>query len=155
MRLHSPNFSRRTNGHRVGVSHGFSHPDHLPSALLTIAQSLIDQEHFNISVVTSHMACEVAAERALDAAYTAKQLESLREAVEALMNGHNLANAKHRKLYNALTGTELEKQPFWLRFKAASEKRNSVVHKGGHASKADAEAALNAGRELIKYLNQL
>ena len=126
-----------------------------PKALLTIAQSLIDQGHFNIAIVTSNMACEVAAERAFDAAYAAKKLEPLGEAVDGLMNGHNLGNEKHRKLYNALTGTELEKQSFWPRFKNASEKRNSIVHKGGHANKIEAEAALQAANELITYLKQM
>jgi len=106
-----------------------------PMALLTIAESLVDQGHFNIAIVTSHMACEVAAERAFDAAYAARKLEPLGEAVDSLMNGRNLGNDKHRKLWNALTGTELEKEPFWSRFKSASEKRNSIVHKGGHAKK--------------------
>ena len=101
------------------------------------------------------MACEVAAERAFDVAYAAKSLELLGEAVDNLMNGHNLANAKHRKLYNALTDTELEKQPFWPSFKSASEKRNSIVHKGGHANKIEADCALNAARQLITYLRQL
>jgi len=126
-----------------------------PKALLTIAQSLIDQGHFNIAVVTSHMACEVATERAFDAAYAAKKLEPLGEAVDDLMNGNNLANNKHRKLYNVLTGTELEKQSFWPQFKSASEKRNSIVHKGGHANKNEAEAALQAANELITYLKQM
>jgi len=126
-----------------------------PNALLTIAQSLINQGHFNIAIVTSHMACEVAAERAFDAEYAAKNLEPLGEAVDGLMNGHNLANDKHRKLYNALTGTELEKQSFWPRFKSASEKRNSIVHKGGHANKVEAEAALQAASEVVTYLKQM
>lgn len=126
-----------------------------PKALLTIAQSLIDQGHFNIAIVTSHMACEVAAERAFDAAYAAKKLEPLGEAVDGLMNGHNLGNEKHRKLYNALTGTELEKQSFWPRFKNASEKRNSIVHKGGQANKMEAEAALQAAKDLITHLKQM
>ncbi|WP_018175533.1 MULTISPECIES: zinc ribbon domain-containing protein [unclassified Thioalkalivibrio] len=126
-----------------------------PNALLTIARSLIDQGHFNISIVTLLMACEVAAERAFDAAYSAKNLETLGEAVDGLMNGHNLANDKHRKLYNALTGVELEGQYFWPRFKSASEKRNSIVHRGGHANKDEAEAALQAARELITYLKQI
>ena len=126
-----------------------------PNALLTIARSLIDQDHFNIAIVTSHMACEVAAERAFDAAYAANNLEPLGEAVDGLMNGHNLANDKHRKLYNALTGTELEKQAFWPRFKSASEKRNSIVHRGGHANKSEAEAASHAASEFITYLKQM
>ena len=48
-----------------------------PKASLTITQGLVGQEHFNIAIVTSHMACEVAAERAFDAAYAAKKLEPL------------------------------------------------------------------------------
>lgn len=52
-----------------------------PNALLTIARSLIGQGHFNIAVVTLQMACEVATERAFDAAYAAKKLEPLGEAV--------------------------------------------------------------------------
>ena len=126
-----------------------------PNALLTIAQSLIDQGHFNIAIVTSHMACEVAAERAFNAGYAAKKLELLGEAVDGLMNGKNLANVKHRKLYNALTDSELEKQSFWQRFKNASEKRNSIIHKGGHANKVEAEAALQAANDLITYLKQM
>ena len=126
-----------------------------PRALLTIAQSLIDQGHFNIAIVTSHMACEVAAERAFDPAYIGKNLESLGEAVDALMNGHNLANEKHRKVYNALTGTEIEKQSFWPRLKSASEKRNAIVHKGGQANRSEALDALDAANGLIMYLKQI
>ena len=126
-----------------------------PQALLTIAKSLVDQDLFNIAIVTSHLACEVAAERAFDAAYAAKKLEPLGEAVDGLMNGHNLANEKHRKLYNALTGTGLEKEPFWSRFKIASEKRNAIVHKGGQANKKEAEDALQAAMDLITHLKQI
>jgi hypothetical protein len=125
-----------------------------PTALLTIAQSLIDQGHFNIAIVTSHMACEVAAERAFDAAYAAKNLATLGEAIDEFMNGHNLGGEKNRKIYNALTGTKIENEPFWFRFKKASEKRNSIVHKGGQASKKEAEDALQAAKELITHLKQ-
>jgi hypothetical protein len=126
-----------------------------PKSLVVIAQALINQGHFNIAIVTSHMACEVAAERAFDAAYAAKNLEILGEAVDSLMNGHNLGNERHRKLYNTLTSTQLENEPFWSRFKVASEKRNAIVHKGGQANKADAEAALQAATELITHLKQI
>lgn len=126
-----------------------------PKALLTIAQSLIDQGHFNIAVTTSHMACAVAAERAFDAVYSDKKLEVLGEAIDSLMNGHNLGNDKHRKLRSALTGTELEEEPFWSRFKSASKKRNLIVHSGEHANKTDAEAALQAANDRITHLKQI
>ncbi len=126
-----------------------------PKALLTIAQKLIEQGFFNIAIVTSQMACELAAERAFDAAYASKKLEPLGEAIDSLMNGHNLANHKHRQLYNKLTDTQLEKQSFWCSFKEASERRNSVIHKGTHVSKSEAEAALQAANDLITYLKQI
>jgi hypothetical protein len=126
-----------------------------PKALLTIAQSLINDGHFNIAIVTSHMACEVAAERAFDAAYALKSLEPLGEAVELLMNGHNLGNEKNRKLYNALTGTNLEKEPFWSSFMNASSKRNLIVHKGRIANWGEADAALQAAKDLITHLKQM
>jgi hypothetical protein len=126
-----------------------------PMALLTIAQSLIDQGHFNIAIVTSHIACEVAAERALDAAYAAKNLETLQDAVEGFMNGHNLAREQNRNLYNALTGTQIEKEPFWSRFMSAAKKRNKIVHGAGQATKKEAEDALQVAKELITHLKQL
>ncbi len=93
--------------------------------LLTIAQSLIDQGLVDIAIITSHMACEVAAERVFDAAYAAKNLETLGEAIDGLMNGFNLGNEKRRKLYNALTGTELEKEPF-VSFRRAGLDRHMI-----------------------------
>lgn len=126
-----------------------------PRVLLNIAQSLIDQGLFNIAIVTSHLACEVAAERAFDAAYAAKGLGVLGEAVDELMNGHNLGNERNRKLYDALTGTELKKEPFWPRFKSASEKRNAIIHKGGLANRQEAKDALQAATDLIAHLNQM
>lgn len=126
-----------------------------PKALLEIAKGLIDQGHFNIAIVTSYLACEIAAERAFNAAFVARNLETLGEAIGGLMNGKSLGNEKHRKLYNILTGDELEKQPFWQRFKEASQKRNSIVHKGITVNKTDAEAALQAATELITHLKQI
>jgi hypothetical protein len=126
-----------------------------PKALLSIAQSLIGQGHFNVAIVTSHMACEVASERAFAAVYAAKSLMKLGEAVDSLMNGHNLGNDRHRKLYDALAGGELGQEPFWANFKAASEKRNGIVHRGEQANQAEAESAVQAATDLCTHLKQL
>jgi hypothetical protein len=125
-----------------------------PTALLEIARTLIDQGHFNIAVATSHMACEIAAERAFDAAYAARGLTPIGDAVDKLMNGHNLGNEKHRDLYNAVAGVSLQGQPFWAAFMTASTKRNGIVHKGQHATEPEATAALKAATDLIAFLKQ-
>ncbi len=126
-----------------------------PEALLSIARGLIEQAHFNIAIVTSHMACEVATERAFDAAYARRELQWLGDAVDGLMNGYNLGNDRHRKLFNALTGSRLESLPFWSGFKNASDMRNAIIHKGGQSSKAEAELALQAATELIHHLKEM
>jgi len=54
---------------------------------------------------------------------------SLEEPNAPLLNGHNLGNDKHRKLWNALSATELEKEPFW----PPAEK----IHTGGNEQGGD------------------
>jgi hypothetical protein len=123
-------------------------------ALLSIARSLINQGHFNIAIVTSHMACEVATEKALGAAFASRGIADLEEAVEALMNGYNLANDRHRKLYCALARDDIHKQPFWQQFKESAEGRNKIIHKGANASKVEAESSLKAAIDLVAHLKQ-
>lgn len=125
-----------------------------PRALLSIAQTLIDQGFFTIAIVTSHMAAEIAADRAFDAAYQAKGLSQLGNAIDVLMNGSNLANEKYRDIYNALAGVTIQNEPFWNAFKVASRKRNGIIHASEQATKDEAEAALKASTDLATFLNE-
>jgi hypothetical protein len=65
---------------------------------------LIDDGEFSIAVVVSHMACEVAVERAFNEAFPAKGLSYLEDPVMAFVSGHNLATDRICNLYTALTG---------------------------------------------------
>jgi hypothetical protein len=98
------------------------------------------------------MACEIAAEQAIDEAFKRSGQDHLADAVTAYMNGYNLANEKHRALYNALTRREIQTQSFWERFKASATRRNNIVHNGGSATKEEAESSNKMARELIAYL---
>jgi hypothetical protein len=97
----------RTVGHVVSY----------PRLLLETAKKLLGDGEFGIAVVVAHMACEIAAERAISDAFAAKGLEYLKPAVEKLMNGRSLGNPNHRRLYTALTADEIEQQPFWQSFR--------------------------------------
>jgi hypothetical protein len=122
--------------------------------LLGIAKGLIERGNHSVAVVVCHMACEIAAERAFSAAYAAKGLTYLEPAVDDLLNGHNLAAEKNRNLYNALTGNTIQDEPFWQQFKASATRRNKAVHEGLIVNHQDAEASLQAARDLIAYLKQ-
>jgi hypothetical protein len=125
-----------------------------PAELLGIAKGLIDRRQHSVAVIVCHIACEIAAERAFSAAYAVKGLTYLEPAVDDLLNGYNLAADRNRNLYNALTGNTIQDQPFWEQFKASARRRNKVVHKGQILNQHDAEASLQAAKELIAYLKQ-
>jgi len=125
-----------------------------PRSLLGVARSLIDNNHFDIAVVVAHMACEIATERSLSEAYAAKGLQYLEDAVDDLLNGYNLSNKRNRKLYAALTGDAIEKQPFWSNFCESATRRNQVVHKGKLMTKAEAEESYRAADSFVSHLKK-
>jgi hypothetical protein len=69
-----------------------------------------------------------------------------------LLPGYNLANDRVRKLYNAVTGDQIQTQSFWQAFKESATRRNQAVHNGRIATKAEAEASFKAASDLVAYL---
>jgi len=123
-----------------------------PEKLLTAAQELIEKGEFSIAVVVAHMACEISVDRAISRAFKAKGIDYLQQPVEDLLPSYNLANVRIQNLYNAATGGEIQKQPFWQQFKESATRRNKAVHEGKIATKAEAEASFNAASSLVEYL---
>lgn len=123
-----------------------------PDKLLITARDLIEKGEFSISVVVAHMACEISAERSISRAFKEKGIDILEQPVEALLPGYSLANDKVKDLYNAVTGSEIQKQPFWQQFKESATRRNKAVHAGEIATKEEAEDSFKAASSLIAYL---
>jgi hypothetical protein len=123
--------------------------------LLAKSHDLIAKGEFSIAVVVAHMACEISAERAISRAFAEKGIEYLEGSVLAFVSGYNLATPCIRDLYNAVTGKEIQKQPFWQAFKESVKRRNKVVHtkRGETATKAEAEHSYDAASYLVAYLN--
>jgi hypothetical protein len=122
-----------------------------PGKLLSVARSLIDQGQPSIAVVVAHMACEVATERKLSEAFSAKGLQYLEESVTDLLNGYNLSNEKNRKLYVSLTGDEVHKAGFWSKFKESATRRNKIIHEGLNVDTAAAEDSYQAADNLLVH----
>ena len=123
-----------------------------PEKLLTAAQELIEKGEFSIAVVVAHMACEISVERAISRAFKTKGLDNLEQPVEDLLSSYNLANPRVQNIYNAISGDEIQKQPFWQQFKESAVRRNDAVHEGKIATKAEAETSFSAATSLVKYL---
>lgn len=98
------------------------------------------------------MACEISAERAISRAFKGKGVGHFEESVRDLLSGYNLANDRVRALYNAVTGDQIENQPFWQAFKESAKLRNQAVHKSRIVTKDEAEKSLWAASDLVTYL---
>jgi len=126
-----------------------------PQSLLTLARSFIDEGHFQMATIVCHMACEIAAERALSAGFAAREIPDLEEPIEKLLNGYNMGgNDRLRKLYTALTKDEIQNEPFWAEYKASGERRNAIVHRGASVDKPAAEKSFAAATSFVGHLKQ-
>lgn len=125
-----------------------------PQILLSTARGLIDDGQFSIAVVVSHMACEIATERSLSESFAKKGIQYLEEPVVDILSGYNLANNRIRKLYTALTGDEIQNQPFWKRYTESAKRRNRIIHQGVIVGKAEAEESFKAASDLISHLKK-
>jgi hypothetical protein len=75
------------------------------------------------------------------------------------IRSHNLIDRKDRKVWNAITGDHLGKQPFWPKYTAHVERRNEVVHKGRlgdePVGRSDAEQSVEAVRQLLDHITKV
>ncbi len=120
--------------------------------LLAKAHELIARGDFSIAVVVTHMACEIAAERAISQAFAEKSIEYLEQSVLEFLSGYNLATKRIRNLYNAVTGKRIQDQPFWQAFTESAARRNDTVHGGTIVTKQEAEESYKATSRLVEYL---
>jgi hypothetical protein len=120
-----------------------------PQMLLTQAKQLIDADQYGLGIVLAHTACEVATEQAMYEAFSTKGLQSLQDAVMRLLNGFNLATARIRNLYTALTGDIITLPNGFVE---SSRRRNRIVHGGAVVTKQEAEESYVACSDLVTHI---
>lgn len=125
-----------------------------PQTLLATCKGFIEDGQYSISVVVAHMACEVSVERALSNAFVSKGLQYLAEPIMDFLNGYNLSNDRNRKLYNVLTGDQIEERPFWQAFKESATRRNKIVHASKVIGQDEAQNSYRAARDFVSHIEQ-
>jgi hypothetical protein len=125
-----------------------------PQKLLAFAEELIRLGEHSLSIVTAHIACEVATDRTFSKAFRAKGIEYLEDSVSDLLPSNNLGNERVAAVYMAITGDIINQQPFWARFKESATRRNRVSHNGQSYGQADAEASLAVAKEFVAHLGR-
>jgi hypothetical protein len=125
-----------------------------PHVLLDEARDLIARRQHGIAVVVAHMACEVAVQRALSAAFVKRNIRDLEDSVSDFFSGYNLSNARLRAFYTALTGDTIQDVPFWQAFKDSAARRNKIVHEGRTATEAEAQASTDAASRFVEHVSR-
>lgn len=125
-----------------------------PQKLLATCKGFIEDGEYSISVVVAHMACEVATERALSAAFASKGLQYLENPVLNFVNGYSLANDRNLKLYTALTGDHIEQRSFWQAFKESATRRNKIIHASSIIDQAEAQSSYQAASDFVSHLGE-
>ena len=118
-----------------------------PQQLITLAERLLREKEFSISVVVAHVAAEIAAGRRLTEAFAARAIPDLKW-------GSILTNERLRSLYTALTGDAIANEPFWSAFGPSRKLRNRIAHAGKVASQSDAERAIAVASAVIRHLGK-
>lgn len=116
---------------------------------------MIVQGHYEISVVTSQMACEISVERTLAQFFRNQQLKHLEGPIDDLLPSYNLANEKVRKLYTAVTGDKIQTQFFWVEYKTMVMIRNKAIHAGHRIEKSQAQMVLRVAKSILKHLTKV
>lgn len=111
------------------------------------------QGRYQECVIFAQMAAEVASDSCLNRLVGRAEPPALRAWLESQIDSNaNLARPSVRKLFNALSGQELEGEPWWTAYVENNRLRNDVAHRGKHALEAEATRGLQAVRDLINYL---
>jgi hypothetical protein len=121
--------------------------------LLAKAQELSDDDYHAPAIVMAQMACEIATEQVISAAYKQRGIADLEDPVNELFPAFNLGNERLRRLYLALTGDVIQEQPWWSEYIEHTRRRNRVVHHGERPSKEDAEASISVAKQFADHLD--
>jgi hypothetical protein len=125
-----------------------------PYLLLREAAAHAFNSNGELAIVIAHVACELVTQRAFTRCFQNKGIPELEEPVTDFFNGYNLANERIRKVYVALTGDDITKQPFWSAFKDSSAPRNQFAHEGLPVSQQQASEALEACTAFVRHLEK-
>lgn len=128
-----------------------------PQSMLDTARNYITEGKdglLSMAVILCHVACEIASERALSAAFAGRGISDLQDVVCRRFRSTRVANEEVHKLYTSLSGDDIAQAPFWAEYIESTKLRDGIAHEGKSASRNDAERAHKAATGLVSHLDQ-
>jgi hypothetical protein len=123
--------------------------------LLERAEQLAQTDFYQAALVTAQTACEMCCEQACSILLKQRRLDFLQDPLHNLCsNNYNVASPRMTGLYNALSDSRIQDEPFWGAYKHLVEHRNRVVHRGAAVTREEARAHLATARNLIDTIHR-
>lgn len=124
------------------------------SELLDRANDLVAQGHHDLAVIVAQTACEVLVADAMRAVARGHASDELYPWLLQRVGSYTLIDNQTRKLWNALSATSIQQEPWWSEYREHVRRRNQIVHEGQRVDVEAARASLAAARALFEYVEQ-
>jgi hypothetical protein len=118
------------------------------------AADMIEQQRYEVAVVTAQIACEIEIKAAIEAAADAPEGSLARLAIDA-PRSYSLIDRRAREVFVALLGGRPTEETFWEGYRDHVERRNNVLHRGARVVRADAVASVGAAEEMVAWAQRL
>jgi hypothetical protein len=105
-----------------------------------------------IAILSAQMAVETCAERCFEELLLHRGLGALVEPLVACVPDRSFQDARSRRLWTALTDTQISKAPTWKAYDSHVELRNTVAHRGARVTPEDALNSCEACRGLVTFM---
>jgi hypothetical protein len=111
----------------------------------------------DVAVIMAQTACEIALQDLISTLLRRLAMPSpMQSWIEDVIDGSStLRNSRLYELYKALSGDRFKDRPLWPPYDRHVGLRNEIVHRGGHASKAQAIEACDTAQKVIQHFETL
>jgi hypothetical protein len=133
---------------------GLDDPRHFE--LLTSAMHLLDEGRYDFAVLSLQTALEIYLERQIARLLEWRRLGSLGQVIYvSLVRNYWFPDRRLQALWCGLTGDDIKAintQGWWAGYCLHRKLRNSIVHRGHKASKAETEASVRTTLAAMEYI---
>lgn len=124
--------------------------------VLAVARRFLDADMYDVAVIMAQTAIEIATD---DIVTTLLRYHNVSDVIQKWIKRHGLGGSATLRspelydLYRALSGDDLRRgqKALWKAYERRAERRNDIVHAGGHAAKPQAVEACDSALDLIHH----
>lgn len=118
------------------------------------AADMIEQQRYELAIMTAQIACEIEIQDAIEKAADAPEGSLARMAIDA-PRSYSLTDRRAREVFKTLLGQTPTEQGFWAGYRDHVERRNNVVHRGARVTRPEAVASVFVAEEMVDWVQRV